>query len=142
MKRIIAIVLLCWSAGVMAEEKVWYCTEVASAGLHFVDGKYETRSFTTQRLTIKQDGSKFTFPDKGAYSLFDGELECDRFKHPDGKKKWTCPSPDLDTVFTLNPDTGLASLVVGGGWALEEKRPDASSRVVPMAVTALDCETF
>ena len=127
MKRIIAIVLLCWSAGVMAEEKVWYCTEVASAGLLWVDGKYETRSFTTKRITIKQDGSKFTFPDTYPYVMFGGEVVC---MHDDMRassfsyQRFVCPSRDIAPVFILNPDTGLAS-VVGGGWTLENKRPDS-----------------
>tara|TARA_Y100000593_G_C4277694_1_gene321014 strand:- start:609 stop:1040 length:432 start_codon:yes stop_codon:yes gene_type:complete len=143
MKRIIAIVLLCWSAGVMAEEKVWYCVEVEKAGLQFVDGKYEVRSFVKKnRLTIKQEGSRFTFPDKVPYSLFDEEVECRSITNTYGTLWFACTSSGLSTVFILNPDTGLASLVVGGGGALKDKRPEASSSVDTMYVTALECETF
>tara|TARA_Y100001934_G_scaffold235874_2_gene286988 strand:+ start:82 stop:504 length:423 start_codon:yes stop_codon:yes gene_type:complete len=140
MKRIIAIVLLCWSAGVMAEEKVWYCTEVAAAGLHFVDGKYETATFITDRITIKQDGSKFTFPDKAPYSLLNGEFECRSITNTYGTLWFACPSIGLTAIFMLNPDTGLASLVVGGGWTLENKRPDSYADTI--TATALECETF
>lgn len=137
MKRLIAIVLLCWSAGVMAEEKVWFCTEVASAGLHWVDGKYETRSYKTQRIAIKQDGSKFTFPDTIPYSLFDGEVEC---MYEAYFQRFVCTSMTLTTVFILNPDTGLASMVVGGGWTAKTKRPDSYADSI--YGNALECETF
>ena len=139
MKRIIAIVLLCWSAGVMAEEKVWFCTEVASAGLHFEYGKYKTRSFTTKRITIKQDGSKFTFPDTIPYDSFYGEVECKHDEYND-HQMFACTSSNPNVVFTLNPDTGLASMVRGVGWALENKRPDSYADSI--YGTALECETF
>ena len=124
MKRIIAIVLLCWSAGVMAEEKVWYCTEVASAGLAFEDGKYGTTSFPKYRITIKQDGSKFTFSDTPPYALFQGEVECKYYEYlagvhwfaPAGGHWFACTSITGLEVFTLRPDTGLASMALVGGW--------------------------
>jgi len=134
MKRIIAIVLLCWSAGVMAEEKVWYCTEVAKAGLHFEDGKYKTTSFTTQRITIKQDGLEFKFSNH--FPFLSGLCEL-----------WSPERPELITCsflywrFNINTKTGLASHSYDGGWVIKWERPDASSDV-PMNVTALECETF
>ena len=140
MKRIIAIVLLCWSAGVMAEEKVWYCTEAAKAGLHWVDGKYETTTFVTQRITIKQDGSKFTFPDKIPYNFLNGEVECNYHEYPNGVQLFVCAGFLKMVVFALNPDTGLASMVRGVGWALENKRPDSYADSI--YGTALECETF
>jgi len=150
MKRLVAIVLLCWSAGVMAEaapkqiaENVWYCVEVASAGLGFEDGRYETTTFKLERITIKQDGLKFTFPDKSMYALMQGEVECRLFRTAKLALVFSCQSWDRRTSFDLNPDTGLASFAFyDGGWALADKRPDASSSVSDMAVTALECETF
>ena len=145
MKRIIAIVLLCWSAGVMAEEKVWYCTEVASAGLYFEYGKYETTPFIKKRITIKQDDLRFTFSD-GYYKLlhgFNDYVMCDR---PALVRQYLirCSLENVvnAVVFSINTVTGLASFHYGGGWVLNWERPDASSKVDHMNVTALECETF
>ena len=114
------------------KEKVWYCTDVASAGLSYKKNDWKKVSFKNNRYTIKQTGEyELIIPEdiiygytcrKGGYTT--NFISCS----------------DASSMFALNTNTGLAAYSYIGGWLYSgTPSPDEADSLI---ATALKCETF
>jgi hypothetical protein len=119
-----------------AQETVWYCSDVASTGLKFIDGKYKKVSFELDRYTVHQDGLKFKFPKKGPYKFL-GNIDC-QFVWSNRPDFISCHKNAV--TFVINIDTGKAGFSITDGWANVRELP--ISKADSMSVTAVECETF
>jgi hypothetical protein len=138
MKNILLIITLFISWNAIAEEKVWYCTPEADAGLHWEKGHgYKMTSFNNiERITIKQTKDNHLIISKTFGTEIYSKEEC---KTKFQKLIITC-SDDAGATFALNPETGYAASSLALGWTLnDEKNTDSSDSMV---VIAWKCESF
>jgi len=121
---------------VIAEETVWYCNPVKSAGLDW-DIKNKEYSVTRfkglDRLVIKQgEDNQLTFPkDKKGIEEYKSE-DC---RESLAGSRVSCS--DGDSNFSINFKDGLATSSSSGGWTYFGKQMADS-----MHVTAYECEKF
>ena len=108
MKKIIAIVLLCWSAGVMAEEKVWYCTSQIGVALadDNLSGHWTLGRLKVQRITVKQESQRQITIVNSATPMFpDNFNNC--YPHANYPEVIFCHGGFRN--FILNTETGYAT---------------------------------
>ncbi len=136
MKNILLIITLFISWNAIAEEKVWYCTPKANAGLKYeVDG-YKFRRFTNiERISIKQTEANHLVIPKNIFVGSFSEKECT--KDP---LKISC-SNDTET-FNLNDHTGYATSSSSFGWLYGGEGAEHEKYNDNMIVIAWKCESF
>lgn len=123
--------MLTLPAASFAEEKVWFCQEVASGGLKWKDGKYVDVRFRLDRYTIKQKGGELAFPGE----MLMGLSTCEYLKY--WPNTITCGVGAVQ--FIINTNTGKATYAQGSGWVIDDPKLSGHDSLY---VSALTCETF
>jgi hypothetical protein len=108
MKNILLIITLFISWNAIAVDKTWYCIAAESVGLKYKDSLWKMTKFKLDRITVMQTNDYLKFSDNGPN--FGPEKQCGL----GGGNLVTCT--DYSTIFTLNPETGLATSASTYGW--------------------------
>ena len=125
-----SVLLLLLSCKAVANESLWYCNELESAGLRFQYGLWSQKSFNIAGYAIRQRGFALDLEKLG---MLGDTTECS-FDYKDAIISCT----DRYTLFNLNTKTGKAAMAHALGW-VSEKQP-LSYATNDLSVSALLCK--
>ena len=135
MKNILLIVTLFISWNTVAEEKVWYCTPKANAGLSYEDGGYKFTKFNNiERISIKQTETNHLLISKNIVVNSFSEKECTK-----DAIKISCSNGT--STFNLN-NLGYATSSSSFGWLYGGEGAENEEYNDNMVVIAWKCESF
>lgn len=126
MRFVVIVMMLAIPLISSAKDKVWYCQEVASAGLKWENGSYQTATWKEGHFVIKQIGGELHFPKEFGMST----VTCQ-----EAAAVSIISCGDYANRFLLNTKTGKATFSMAIGWVADNARKD------DMKVSALMCET-
>jgi hypothetical protein len=137
MKNILLIITLFISWNAVAVEKTWFCVTEKSAGLNFKNNAWKTVTFKDKRVTVSQTDNNLKFS-KNVLG-FGSNKKCGL-----GSSGDVVYCTDFSTIFTLNPENGLATSASTFGWLFSETSPDSlTTRRPDSLITRLwKCESF
>lgn len=120
-------------AGVAAaEERLWYCNELDSAGLRYHYGQWTMQRFTLENHPVRQKKYKL---DLASFGMLPETTECS-FDY----KAAIISCTDRYTLFNLNTRTGRAVMSHVLGWVNDDTSGDQTRN--DLSVTAIQCDTL
>lgn len=131
-KAIPALLAFAMSAGLQAEDRLWYCYELDSAGLRYHHGRWTQQSFKLENHPVQQKGYVLRL---ASFGMLAETTDCS-FDY----KSSIISCTDRYTLFNLNTKSGRAVMSHVLGWVDES----AVKKNMPndLSVTAIQCESL
>ena len=108
MKNMLLVIFMLMSFNTFAEEEIWFCTPEYNAGLYYDESakSWINLSFTIDRETVKQTGTKLEFAEDGLFQSLNLSNKCYETLAID-ETIISCSSSTQ--MFNLNPIFGVAT---------------------------------
>lgn len=131
-RRALALFLLFGAGPLYAEERLWYCNELDSAGLRYHFGSWTVQRFKLENHPVQQRGYKL---DLQSFGMRRDNTDCSY-----DYKAAIISCTDRYTLFNLNTRTGRAVMSHVLGWVDD----DAIAQDAPhdLSVTAIHCRSL
>ena len=100
MKILFTIIVLFFSSSVFAIEEIFYCSDIESGGLHYIENSYKLSKFIEKRFKVKIDFERRTI-DSSDLSMKKGTVSETICRTNLGKEFMSCSNVYGD-IFTIN----------------------------------------